>query len=181
MGKSAFFGRAAAAVAEFVFPGRKAAERFRYSTGAFGMMIRRRAYSRILKSFGKGSYIKDGAVVEFPEKIEIGDDVSVNQFCVLHGMGGIKIGNGVRIAYGAKIFSFSHRFGDPKTPIHRQGYDTSPVEIGDDVWIGSNSVVLAGVKIGKGSVIGAGSVVKNDIPPFSVAVGSPAKAVRKRK
>ncbi|MDQ8209164.1 CatB-related O-acetyltransferase [Coraliomargarita sp. SDUM461003] len=55
-----------------------------------------------------------------------------------------------------------------------------PITIGEDVWIGSNSSILAGVSIGRGSIIGAGSVVNKDIPPYSIAVGNPARVIRQR-
>jgi len=66
-------------------------------------------------------------------------------------------------------------------PIINQGIISKGIKIEDDVWIGSNSTVLDGVTIGRGSVIGAGSVVTQDIPPFSVALGVPAKLIKERK
>ena len=84
------------------------------------------------------------------------------------------------IGYGVKILSVNHRFSDKGKSILEQGYDTAPVEIGEDVWIGANTVILKGVKIGKGSIIGACSLVNKDIPPFSIAYGTPAKVERKR-
>lgn len=60
-----------------------------------------------------------------------------------------------------------------------RGYEfTRPVVIGDDCWIGAGVIILAGVTVGSGCSIGAGSVVKADIPPFSVAVGVPARVIR---
>ncbi len=152
----------------------------KYIPGEFGDYVRRYVFGRAMKRFGRGSYISDGVVVRYPENIEIGEDVSVNSTCVLHGMGGIKIGSKSRIAYGAKLISFEHRFADRNTAIKDQGYDCGPIEIGEDVWIGAQAVILRGVRIGKGSVIGANSLVNSDIPPYSIAVGSPAKVIRKR-
>jgi acetyltransferase-like isoleucine patch superfamily enzyme len=65
-------------------------------------------------------------------------------------------------------------------PIQTQGHVAKSIEIGDDVWIGANVVVLGGVRIGRGAVIGAGAVVTRDIPEFAIAVGVPARPVGSR-
>jgi acetyltransferase-like isoleucine patch superfamily enzyme len=158
-----------------------ACEFCRYIPGYFGGCIRGHVYKKALRRMGRGTYIHDSVAILFPENIEMGDDVSVNQFSVIHGMGGVRIGSDVRIGYGVKIISFDHVFSNPGVPIMGQGYDKGHIDIGDDVWIGANAVILKGVKIGRGSVIGAGSVVTGDIPPFSIAVGAPAKVVKKRR
>ncbi len=89
----------------------------------------------------------------------------------------IYIGNNVLIAPNCVLTCAGHAI-DPTQRI--KGYSTSaPIIIEDDVWIGASSTILAGVKIGKGSIIGAGSLVNKDIPPFSIAVGNPCKVLRK--
>ena len=72
-------------------------------------------------------------------------------------------------------------FRDPDRPIHGQGIEFGPIVIEDYVWIGGRANIMAGVTIGKGSVIGAGAVVTRDIPPYSVAVGVPAKVIKTRR
>jgi len=74
----------------------------------------------------------------------------------------------------------NHIYKDPKTPIRLQEIRAIGIIIEDDVWLGVGSTVLDGVTIGKGSVIGAGAVVTKDIPPYSIAVGVPAKVIKKR-
>jgi acetyltransferase-like isoleucine patch superfamily enzyme len=74
----------------------------------------------------------------------------------------------------------NHVFSDPDKPIHGQGLVHSPIVIEDDVWVAGRVNIMAGVHIGKGSVIGAGSVVTHDVPSGAVAVGVPAKVVRRR-
>jgi acetyltransferase-like isoleucine patch superfamily enzyme len=113
--------------------------------------------------------------------IEIGDGCSVNQFCVLNGFGGITIGQGVRMAAHTVVLSSSHQFDDSAAAIHAQGVTARRTIIGDDVWIGAHVVVLGGVHIGAHSVIGAGAVVRDDIPEFAVAAGIPARVVRDRR
>jgi acetyltransferase-like isoleucine patch superfamily enzyme len=120
------------------------------------------------------------AVPSCESKMEIGEHCVVGAFSCLMAYGHIKIGNYVTIANHCSIFGFDHVFSDIGTNIMDQGVKKGAVVIEDDVWIGANSVVLSGVTIGRGSVIGAGSVVTASIEPYSVAVGNPARIIRKR-
>jgi acetyltransferase-like isoleucine patch superfamily enzyme len=134
-------------------------------------------------------------------KIEIGDDVYISRYCVirggktgvkigsnvnigwysmLYGYGGIEIGDNTLLANNVQIHSGNHVYKDPNKPIRLQGGEGKPVKIDEDVWLASYTIVLPGITIGKGSVIGAGSVVTKDIPPYSIAVGNPAKVIGKR-
>ena len=117
--------------------------------------------------------------------IKIGNDCSVNEFAILFGGGelgggGLEIGNDVRIAAHVRIVPMNHIYEDPKMPIRLQKSRCLGIKIEDDVWLGVGSTVLDGVTIGKGSVIGAGAVVTKNIPPYSIAVGVPAKVIKKR-
>ena len=93
----------------------------------------------------------------------------------------ITIGNDVRIANNVVMIARNHNYEDPSIPICKQGCTDKPITIGNDVWIGSRVNITCGVTIGDGCVIGAGSVVTKDIPPYSVAVGVPAKVIKSRK
>jgi len=93
-------------------------------------------------------------------------------------IGPVNIGNHVNLAQNVTITGLNHNFRDVTKRIDEQGVSTDLVTIEDDVWIGANAVVLAGVKIGQHTIIGAGSVVSHDIPPYSVCVGSPAKVIK---
>lgn len=114
-------------------------------------------------------------------EIVIGNNVGVQMFSILYGLGGLKIGNDVMIATHTIFVPANHNFNDLNSPMRTQGSSKSGIVVEDDVWIGSNSVILDGVTIGKGSVIGAGSVVTKSIPEYSVAVGNPAKVIKSRK
>jgi acetyltransferase-like isoleucine patch superfamily enzyme len=110
--------------------------------------------------------------------IVLGEDCSLNHFSIIYG--GARIGSGVRIGAHVVIIPHNHVFKDPMVPIYKQGSTHQGVDIEDDVWIGAHVTVTDGVRIGRGSVIGAGAVVTKDIPPYSVAVGVPAKVIRSR-
>lgn len=128
----------------------------------------------------KSTSIAEGVHIWFPWNVSIGANSSLNQGVIIDGFGGVEIGSGVRIAAYAVINTADHGFEDAAVPIHRQGFVCAPVRIGDDVWIGTHVCIGKGVEIGEGAVIGAGSVVTKDVPPFSVAVGNPARVIRRR-
>ena len=113
-------------------------------------------------------------------EISIGENCTVNPFCVLYGHGGLKIGNNTHIATHCVIIPANHKFDQTDKLISEQGETRNGITIGDDVWIGANCVILDGVTIGNGSVIGAGSVVTKNIPPLSVTAGVPAQVIRTR-
>lgn len=133
-------------------------------------------------SIGARSTIAPGAVVQ--GQVSIGDDSSVQAYSILVGSpngGAITIGNGVRIAPQVMMIAANHVFADPDTPIHKQGVEPGPITIEDDVWIAGKVMITAGVRIGRGCVVGAGAVVTKDLPPWSVAVGIPARVIRSRR
>ena len=113
-------------------------------------------------------------------RIAIGDGSSVNPFCLLSGFGGLRIGSNVRIASHCVILSSTHQYGDVGLAIHVQGVAPKETAIGDDGWLGAHAVVVGGVSIGSHSIIGAGAVVLEDIPPYAVAAGVPARVIRMR-
>lgn len=130
---------------------------------------------------GSNTEILDYALLlTYGGSIKIGERCSINPFCVIYGHGGVVIGNDVLIAAHTVIIPSNHNFDDTSRTIMSQGNTSKGIIIEDDVWIGSGCKILDGVTIGKGSVIGAGSVVTRSIEPFSIAVGVPARIVRKR-
>jgi acetyltransferase-like isoleucine patch superfamily enzyme len=112
--------------------------------------------------------------------IKIGNNVSINDYSILLGHGGITVGNNVRIAAHVAIASFEHAYDDPAVPIRHQGIKKARVIIEDDVWIGAGVKVLAGCHLAHGCVIGANSVVKGETVPFGVYVGAPARLIKLR-
>lgn len=112
-------------------------------------------------------------------RIRIGGGTFLNQGVMVASEGLVDIGEHCMAANGCLITDGSHRFEDPDTPVPWQGFTTKgPTRIGDNVWLGANVVVTSGVTIGRRSVIGANSVVTDDVPPYSIAAGTPAKVLR---
>jgi acetyltransferase-like isoleucine patch superfamily enzyme len=125
---------------------------------------------------GRGSYV--AAHVYLTGEVEVGDDSSLNPYSVVRGR--VRVGNGVRIGAHTSLVGFNHSM-EPDRPIFRQPLTSQGITVGDDVWIGSNVIVVDGVTIGDHSVIGAGAVVTKDVPPWSVMAGNPARRVRDRR
>lgn len=125
-------------------------------------------------------YIEKYVTFQGTGNIKIGKYSSIGERTTIGSSELIEIGKFVQIASNCSIRNTDHKFEDLTKPIAQQGIVTKKVIIEDDVWIGNGVTITKGVKIGKGSVIGANSVVTKDIPEYSVAVGVPAKVIRKR-
>lgn len=118
-------------------------------------------------------------------RIVIKNNVTINDFVHIGCTNYVEIGNNVLMA--SKIYISDHNHGtyagldqtDPRIPpAERIVTNDKQVLINDNVWIGESVSILPGVTVGEGSIIGANSVVNRDVPPFSIAVGSPAKVVK---
>lgn len=136
----------------------------------------------ILKSlFGK---VGDGAKVwpsircDLGINIEVGKNSFINKGCILQDTARIIIGKGVKIGPGTILSTTNHGV---EPSLRDELYDSKPIVIKDNVWLGAGVKVVPGVTIGEWSVIGSGSVVTKDIPPFSVAAGSPCRVIRSNK
>ncbi|HEX9027300.1 MAG TPA: maltose acetyltransferase domain-containing protein [Clostridium sp.] len=132
---------------------------------------------KILGDMGEHVWIEPPVHMAYGKNVHIGNDFYANFNLVLVDDIDIYIGDNVMIAPNVTITPTGHPV-DPD--IRKPGTQFSiPITIGDDVWIGANSVILPGVTIGKNSVIGAGSVVTKDIPENVVAVGNPCRVLRR--
>jgi acetyltransferase-like isoleucine patch superfamily enzyme len=110
----------------------------------------------------------------------IGNNVGIAQNCFIQVRGEVIIGNNVIFGPGVSIFSENHVFSDVDIPIVDQGEVRKGVVIEDNVWIASGATILDGVRIGRDSVIAAGSVVNKDVLPYVVVGGVPAKIIKYR-
>lgn len=135
-----------------------------------------------LLDINKSAEIKEGVIFQngINNTIKIDEFTQIGPYSCLYG-GDISIGKFVMIAPHVMITTADHDFIQMDLPMRFAGcINDGEVIIEDDVWIGANVTITSGVKLGKGCVIGANSVVTKDIPPFSVAYGVPAKVVKRR-
>lgn len=150
-----------------------------FKGGAYGVCEKIRSF------FVKGYITKCGSKVNIQaraiiaRRVEIGDYSGVGYGSLIQG--NVKIGKHVMMGPEVLIYTQNHNFSRLDITMDKQGFsEEKQVIIEDDVWIGAKVIILPGVKIGQGSVIGAGSVVSKNIPEYSVAVGNPCKVVKKR-
>ncbi|MGB2963491.1 MAG: acyltransferase [Anaerolineales bacterium] len=129
-------------------------------------------------SIGAFTIIKvTGIISDLGVGFIIGDNSNLGQYCFVGAAGGVKIGNNVLIGQRVSFHSENHIYHDTKKPIKEQGTNRKGIEIHDDCWIGGSVTILDGVIVNKGSVIAAGSVLINDVPPYTVVGGVPARVI----
>lgn len=176
--------------------------RFTYGEGEFDAMMRRAVWRALARGFGDGVQIGRGVLCRHPETFEIGSNVFIGDQAVLQGRfdGRCVIGDHVWIgpqSYfdardlvieesvgwgpGAKVLGSTHTGVPTTVPIIQTDLTIRPVRIGAWSDIGVNAVVLPGVTVGKGAIVGAGAVLTEDVEPFTVVAGVPARLIRRRE
>ena len=177
----------------------------RYIPGQIGLFIRSFYFSRRLSKTFSNNRLETGLRIEYPKNLEIGSysyfgfdckiyasefskvkigcNCSFNSNVMINarGKGSIVIGNNVLIGPKVVLRSSDHAFKSLKEKIKNQGMDDGYILINDDVWIGSNCVLLKNITIGEGSVIAAGAVVTKNVEPYTIVGGVPAKIIKRRK
>lgn len=155
---------------------------FRFAAYQILLWLRkiRQVYWRIvLGDMQSGAHIYSKVAIHNPRMVKIGRNVVLNDFVHIWGGGGVEIGDNSVIAAGTVITSQTH---DPRALTDGKTYGKTsiwlPVYIGQNVWIGSNAVIMPGIRIGDNAIIGAGAIVTKDVPERSVAVGVPARVTR---
>jgi len=193
--------------------------------GALGLVLRKTLYPRLLGACGRNVVFGQNVVLRHPGKIRIGDNVVIDDHCLLDAKGegnsGITIGTGVfigrnsilscknggiaigdraNIGFNCEVFSASevtvgadvlmaaycyviggdHEYADVSKPVTDQGRRSKGVAVGDGVWLGAGAKILDGVRIGGHAIIGAGAVVRVDVPEYAVAAGRPARILGMR-
>jgi len=175
--------------------------RFAHGESDFDAVIRRAVLRALARRFGNGVTVGRGVVFRHPETVEIGDGGLLGEQAVIQGRvdGTCTIGDHVWIgpqAYfdardlvieesvgwgpGAKVLGSTHTGLPANVPIMQTDLEIRPVRIGAWADIGVNAVILPGVTIGRGAIVGAGAVVTEDVKPFSIVAGVPARFIRQR-
>ena len=147
----------------------------KYSFGA--RKVRQFCAHLILDDCGKWVNIDKG--VTFATDIKLGEGSGIGANCSIPT--GVTIGNHVMMGIDILMFTNEHRHDDITVPMGLQGRTkVMPIVIEDDVWIGSRSLIMKGVRIGHGAIIAAGSVVTKDVPPYEIWGGNPARFIKSR-
>ena len=110
-------------------------------------------------------------------EVLIGPMSRIGHRCLMYGTRGIHIGRDALLANDVQLICGNHTFAHRDLPIRAQPVAGAPIVIEDDVWLGASVIVLGGTTIGKGCVVGAGAIVTRSLPPYSIAMGIPARVV----
>lgn len=133
-------------------------------------------------SLEEGAAIDRGAVLRcYGGSITLGRFSYVGPYCVLYGHGGLEIGRETLLGPHCILVAANHDFSGKERAIRSRPSKDLPIRVGADCWLGAGVKVLGGVTIGDGSIVGAGAVVTHDLPPYSIAVGVPAKVRGQRR
>jgi maltose O-acetyltransferase len=143
----------------------------------FGGFDRARTYvlKKCLGACGSNVVLRQPIVIEAPDQVFIGDDVSIASFVHMWGNGTIEIGARTMIGSHVALASASH---DPDARRMSETVVLGKITIEPDVWIGAHAVIFPGVTLGSHCVVGAGAVVRSDVAPYAVVAGVPAVVVR---
>lgn len=148
----------------------------RYSFGS--RAIRAFILKRLFGKFGRNVNIEPKVIFYNMSESEIGDFSGIGMYSII---GTVRIGRDVMMGEELRAISQNHKFDDITTPMRKQGWhEDQPIIVEDDVWIGARVIILPGIRIEKGSIIGAGTVVNKDIAQYSIAAGNPSKIIGKR-
>lgn len=153
----------------------------------FPIDIRGKKYIQVSKGFTTGVGCRIEAYPKTDKKVLFfGENFQMNDYVHITAMQSVKIGNNVLLASKIYISDCSHgtysgneNDSHPDSIPHDRPLSSKPVAIEDNVWLGEFVSVLPGVTIGKGSIVGANSVVSKNLPPYVIAVGTPAKPIKK--
>jgi len=122
-----------------------------------------------------------GVIQNLGAGLKIGNNSAIGAYSFIGAQGGIVIGNNVIMGPRVSFHAENHNFDDLNIPIRLQGETRKGIKIEDNCWIGAGSIILDGVCIEESCVVAAGSIVTNNIPPYSIVAGVPARIIKNRK
>ncbi|MDT8325244.1 MAG: acyltransferase [Bacteroidota bacterium] len=151
------------------------------ASATFGPRVQLRIHADATVDIGdRVEVLQDSWLIAHPgDTLLLGERVFISQHCTVSGS--VRIGSDTLIGGYVTIIDGNHVIGDTARPIAAQGGVQKPIEIGNDVWIGSNAVILQGVRIGDHAVVAANATVTRDVPAWSVVGGTPARVLRDRR
>ncbi len=154
---------------------------FRNIPGEYGIAIRAKSFGRYFGYAGKNLRIYEGFKFRNLHKVLVGDNVVIGIDNFFQAGGGIEIGSETVLGPGVKIWTQDQKCGNLQQPYRVQGLEYFKTKLGENVWVGPNAFIMAGVDIGNGCMITAGSLVnRGEYPPYSIISGNPAQIVGSR-
>lgn len=139
---------------------------------------RRELFSKLInQELDEGFRVFTPFYTDFGKNIHLGKNVFINADCKFQDQGGITIGDNALIGHNVVLATLNHE----EDPNKRGNLIAAPINIGKNVWIGSNATILPGITVGDGAIIAAGAVVTKDVEVESIVAGVPAKFIRKVK
>lgn len=141
---------------------------------------RKLIFKFVFKKIGKNCLLDYKTYFRYPSRISLGDNVTINRDCALYASYfvdnvEIRIGNNVALSPHVRIFTATHDY----STLNLEDIAASVI-IEDYAWVGGGAIILPGVTIGKGAIIGAGSIVSKNVEPYSVVAGNPARKIKDR-
>lgn len=143
--------------------------------GNLGLLLRRGFYKIAGVKMGKRVLIRENVMIYRPYNLELGDNSEIGLGTVISAVKSVKIGKNAGIGPYCAIYDNNHKM--PKSE-NEENLVSDPVHIGEGSWIGTHSIILKGVKIGKNVTVAAGSVVGNNVSDNSVVMGNPARVIK---
>lgn len=148
--------------------------------GVLGYLLRFIVYKILLKELSSFCIIQPHVYIIDCSGVSIGKNFTINSNCYINGYGKVNIGDNVLIGPNVVIASGQHQYNNSKIPVTFQKILPKKIVIESDCWIGANVVIMPGVRISKGTCIGAGSIVTKSTKPYTIVAGVPAKIIKLR-
>ncbi len=133
-------------------------------------------YRERAKTCGKGVAFNGYSVITGIDNAELGDNVHIGEKAFIRAEGGLFIGSHTHLARRCTIYTHNHNYKGKRIP-YDETFTCKPVVIGEAVWIGINVTILPGTKIGNGAIIGAGCVIKGEVPEYAIVVKNDATSI----
>ncbi len=121
-------------------------------------------------------HVYPSARVYLPWNLSVGDQASIGEWALVYNLGPVTIGARATVSHRAHLCAGTHDYRDRSLPLLRL-----PIEIGPQAWVCADAFVGPGCKVGEGTIVGAGSVVVKDVPPWQIVAGNPARVIKPRE